>query len=63
MTFPADDSYINTKAAHARGWNTAHLLDESDPEPVHPAAKYQIRSLMELRDIFPQFFKSSEHKD
>ncbi|PSN71237.1 pyrimidine 5-nucleotidase [Corynespora cassiicola Philippines] len=53
-----DDSYINTKAAYARGWNTAHLLDPTDPEPPHKAAKYQIRSLQELRDIFPQFFKS-----
>ncbi|KAJ4289181.1 putative suppressor of disruption of TFIIS [Kalmusia sp. IMI 367209] len=54
-----DDSYINTKAAHERGWNTAHLLDESDPAPAVPAAKYQIRSLMELREIFPHLFKST----
>ncbi|KAF1952301.1 pyrimidine 5-nucleotidase [Byssothecium circinans] len=53
-----DDSYINTKAAYARGWHTAHLLEHGSPEPVEPAAKYQIRSLMELRDIFPQWFKS-----
>lgn len=54
-----DDSYINTKAAHARGWNTAHLLDPTDPAPPHQAAKYEIRSLQELRNIFPQFFKGS----
>ncbi|KAF2245545.1 pyrimidine 5-nucleotidase [Trematosphaeria pertusa] len=57
--FFVDDSYINSKAAHARGWNTVHLLDESDPDPAHPAAKYQIRSLIELRHVFPQFFKST----
>ncbi|KAF2713144.1 pyrimidine 5-nucleotidase [Pleomassaria siparia CBS 279.74] len=57
--FFVDDSFINTKAAHARGWNTAHLLDETDPEPPHKAAQHQIRSLQELRTCFPQFFKSS----
>lgn len=54
-----DDSYINTKAAHERGWKTAHLLDESDPAPEVPAATYQIRSLMELRNIHPHLFKST----
>jgi pyrimidine and pyridine-specific 5'-nucleotidase len=53
-----DDSYINTKAAYALGWNTVHLLDETDPDPPHPACKYQIRNLVELRNIFPQYFKS-----
>jgi len=55
----ADDSYINTKAAYALGWNTVHLLDKADPDPPHPACKHQIRSLTELRNIFPQFFKST----
>ncbi|KAF2262162.1 pyrimidine 5-nucleotidase [Lojkania enalia] len=54
-----DDSYINTKAAYERGWNTAHLLDPSDPEPSHPSCKYVIRSLKELRSIFPQFFQTA----
>ncbi|KAF2109866.1 Haloacid dehalogenase-like hydrolase-domain-containing protein [Lophiotrema nucula] len=52
-----DDSYINTKAAHERGWNAAHLLDPNDAEPTHQSCKHQIRSLEELRKIFPQFFK------
>jgi pyrimidine and pyridine-specific 5'-nucleotidase len=56
---PLDDSFINTEAAHARGWHAAHLLDETDPEPPKKAAEHQIRSLQELRNIFPQFFKSS----
>ncbi|OCK86074.1 pyrimidine 5-nucleotidase [Lepidopterella palustris CBS 459.81] len=57
--FFVDDSYLNTKAAQALGWTAAHLLDKSDPDPEHQACQYQIRSLEELRDIFPQFFKTS----
>jgi pyrimidine and pyridine-specific 5'-nucleotidase len=37
----------------------AHLLDPADPAPPQQASKYQIRSLMELRDIFPEVFKST----
>lgn len=55
----ADDSHLNCRHAHARGWTTAHLLEPEDPEPATRAAKYQIRSLEELRRIFPQFFKTS----
>ncbi|KAH9870956.1 hypothetical protein J1614_006530 [Plenodomus biglobosus] len=54
-----DDSYINCEAAEKRGWNVAHLLGEKDPIPPQPASKYQIRSLQELRKIFPECFKSS----
>ncbi|KAF2658224.1 pyrimidine 5-nucleotidase [Lophiostoma macrostomum CBS 122681] len=54
-----DDSYINTEAAYARGWNTAHLLAPSDDEPSPPACQHVIRSLHELRELFPQFFKST----
>ncbi|KAF1968100.1 pyrimidine 5-nucleotidase [Bimuria novae-zelandiae CBS 107.79] len=53
-----DDSYINTRAAEERGWHTAHLLDPEDSEPPVRAAKHQIRSLQELRTIFPHLFKS-----
>jgi pyrimidine and pyridine-specific 5'-nucleotidase len=59
LTLHLDDSYINCKAAEGRGWKTAHLLDEKDPAPEIPASKYQIRSLQELRKIFPEVFKSS----
>ncbi|KAF2034267.1 pyrimidine 5-nucleotidase [Setomelanomma holmii] len=54
-----DDSFINCEAAHKRGWKTAHLLDPKDPEPPKQAAKHQIRSLQELRDIFPEVFRST----
>lgn len=54
-----DDSHLNCRHAQARGWTTAHLLEPEDPEPATRAAKYQIRSLEELRHIFPQFFKTS----
>lgn len=54
-----DDSYINTEAAYKRGWHTAHLLDKNDADPPHPACEYQIRSLQQLRDVFPQLFKST----
>jgi pyrimidine and pyridine-specific 5'-nucleotidase len=54
-----DDSYINCKAAHERGWKVAHYLDESMPSPPQKAAEYQIRSLQELRKTFPEVFKSS----
>jgi pyrimidine and pyridine-specific 5'-nucleotidase len=56
----SDDSYINCKAAEERGWKVAHLLDPSDPAPSQQASKYQIRSLFELRDIFPEVFKSTQ---
>lgn len=59
LTAYPDDSYINCKAAAERGWKTAHLLDESDPAPAEPASQHQIRSLQELRNIFPEVFKTS----
>ncbi|KAL9615416.1 MAG: hypothetical protein Q9167_000094 [Letrouitia subvulpina] len=52
-----DDSELNCRYAHARGWNTAHLLETGIPDPAEKAAMYQIRDLEELRDIFPHFFK------
>ncbi|OAL47469.1 pyrimidine 5-nucleotidase [Pyrenochaeta sp. DS3sAY3a] len=54
-----DDSYINCKAAHERGWRVAHLLDENDPPPPQQASKHQIRSLQELRSIYPEVFRRS----
>ncbi|KAF2127635.1 pyrimidine 5-nucleotidase [Dothidotthia symphoricarpi CBS 119687] len=54
-----DDSYINCEAAQKRGWKVAHLLDKNDKAPEQPACNYQIRSLQELRKIFPEAFKSS----
>jgi pyrimidine and pyridine-specific 5'-nucleotidase len=53
-----DDSYMNCKRAQELGWTTVHILEPEDPEPAVRACKFQIRSLEELRVIFPQFFKS-----
>lgn len=55
-----DDSYINCKAADARGWKVAHYLDPGMDAPPEQAAKHQVRSLQELRKIFPEVFKSSQ---
>ena len=60
LTLSLDDSYINCRAAHERGWNVAHLLDRNDPTPPQQAGKYQIRSLQELREVFPEVFKTSQ---
>ncbi|KAJ4364643.1 putative suppressor of disruption of TFIIS [Neocucurbitaria cava] len=57
-----DDSFINCKAAHERGWKVAHLLDKADAPPPQQASKYQIRSLEELRTIFPKVFKNSKQE-
>ncbi|MCJ1249495.1 hypothetical protein MMC30_006719 [Trapelia coarctata] len=57
--FFIDDSYGNCREAQARGWKTAHLIEPDDPLPATPASKFQIRSLEELRTIWPQLFKTS----
>ncbi|EEH35888.1 pyrimidine 5'-nucleotidase [Paracoccidioides lutzii Pb01] len=53
-----DDSALNCRHAQARGWETVHFVEPHITPPEAPASKYQIRSLEELRDIFPQFFRS-----
>ena len=52
---------MNTKAAQALGWTAAHYVEPSELLPATPASQYQIRSLEELRDIFPQFFKTTKN--
>ncbi|KAG5947238.1 hypothetical protein E4U53_006449 [Claviceps sorghi] len=54
-----DDSYLNCAKAKDFGWTAVHLVEESLPTPDQPASQHQIRHLRELRDILPQFFKSS----
>lgn len=49
---------MNCRKAHELGWTAVHLLEPDDPEPATMASKYQVRSLEELRDLFPQFFRS-----
>ncbi|CAZ82190.1 unnamed protein product [Tuber melanosporum] len=52
------DSTINCQAAVRFGWeNTVQKLEPSDPEPSVSVAKHNIRSLEELRALYPEFFK------
>lgn len=55
----ADDSYLNCVKAKELGWNTAHLVEEELPVPEKQASQYQIRNILEIRNTFPQFFKSA----
>jgi len=55
-----DDSYMNCKHAQARGWTAIHLVEPQLSTPRTPASKYQIKRLEDLRDIFPQLFKSKQ---
>ncbi|KAF2402015.1 pyrimidine 5-nucleotidase [Trichodelitschia bisporula] len=54
-----DDSHLNAKKAAEFGWTAVHLVEASDPLPAEQAAQHQIRGLEELRDVFPQFFKTT----
>ncbi|KAI0478806.1 pyrimidine 5'-nucleotidase [Xylariaceae sp. FL0804] len=54
-----DDSYINCVASQKMGWTTAHLVEEGLSVPPKPASRYQIRHILELRVVFPQFFKTT----
>ncbi|KAF9890740.1 hypothetical protein FE257_005606 [Aspergillus nanangensis] len=53
-----DDSHLNCKHSADRGWTTVHLVEPVTPLPPTPASQYQIRNLEELREIFPNIFKS-----
>ncbi|KAI8266217.1 hypothetical protein K4K58_010157 [Colletotrichum sp. SAR11_239] len=54
-----DDSYANCKSAEELGWTAAHLVEEDLPVPETKASTHQIRHLRELRDAYPQLFKST----
>ncbi|KAF7846469.1 hypothetical protein BT93_L4296 [Corymbia citriodora subsp. variegata] len=54
-----DDSTINAIGATKFGWTAVHFVEPEVQPPSTQAAKYQISNLEELRDIFPQFFKSA----
>ncbi|KAK2606076.1 putative suppressor of disruption of TFIIS [Conoideocrella luteorostrata] len=54
-----DDSFLNCTKAKDFGWTAVHLVEESIPTPKTQASQYQIRHLSELRNIYPQFFKST----
>ncbi|KIW63393.1 pyrimidine 5'-nucleotidase [Phialophora macrospora] len=54
-----DDSYLNCRAAYARGWtNTVHLVEAGVPDPPEKASKYQISDLSQLLDLFPELLKT-----
>ncbi|KAK5998458.1 hypothetical protein PT974_00837 [Cladobotryum mycophilum] len=57
--FFVDDSYSNCVQAKEFGWTAAHLVEEGVQIPKTAASQHQIRHLRELRQVYPQFFKSS----
>ncbi|EWY96772.1 hypothetical protein FOCG_03144 [Fusarium oxysporum f. sp. radicis-lycopersici 26381] len=57
-----DDSALNCTEAKKFGWTAAHLVEEGVPAPKTPASQYQIQHLRELRNVYPQFFKSTSNK-
>jgi pyrimidine and pyridine-specific 5'-nucleotidase len=59
--FFVDDSALNCQKAEELGWTAVHLLEPEDPDPEVKAAKYQVRGLEELRELFPQFFLPDGH--
>lgn len=54
-----DDSAINCAAAQQLGWNTVHLIEQTEPMPVTKVGDFQVRRLQELRDVFPHLFTKS----
>lgn len=58
-----DDSYANCESAKELGWTAAHIVEEGLPVPETKASQFQIRQLRELRDVYPQFFKSKDSRD
>ena len=54
-----DDSGINARGGKDFGWTTAHLVEPIDDSeaPTVLVAHFQIESLYELPDIFPELFK------
>ncbi|KAI1914977.1 suppressor of deletion of TFIIS [Ophidiomyces ophidiicola] len=53
-----DDSHLNCYHAQNRGWNTVHFVEPHLTTPQTPASNFMIHNLEELRELFPQFFKS-----
>lgn len=54
-----DDSHINCKHAHERGWKTVHLVEPDVPEPSTKACEHQISSLYQLPGLFPELMKTT----
>lgn len=56
--FFVDDSGLNCRFAKMRGWTVVHKLEEGDVDSG--VGDYRVRSLEELRGLFPQFFKGRD---
>lgn len=56
-----DDSGLNCVGGKNYGWKTAHLVEPDLTEPpTERKADFQISSLYELPDVFPELFKAGE---
>lgn len=53
-----DDSHKNCVGAQKAGWTAVHYVEEGLPLPDTPASQHQVRSLEELRSLFPEFFRT-----
>jgi len=56
-----DDSALNCRFAKQRGWRVVHKLEEGDADSG--VGDHRVRSLEELRGLFPQFFKGRPDAD
>ena len=54
-----DDSATNCRKSEALGWTAIHLVEDGESLPTRQACRYSVRSLEELRTLFPKFFKTS----
>lgn len=61
LTVTTDDSALNCTAAKKLGWSVAQLVEGSGKyiQPADPKTPIRISNLKELKDVFPQFFKSA----
>ncbi|KAK0708419.1 pyrimidine 5'-nucleotidase-like protein [Lasiosphaeris hirsuta] len=51
-----DDSAGHCHLAEKMGWTTVHLLEDDAQLPEGYVCKYSITGLVDLRELFPQFF-------
>ncbi|CZT19826.1 probable pyrimidine 5`-nucleotidase [Ramularia collo-cygni] len=54
-----DDSGLNIVGGKAYGWTTVHLVEPSSESPPEHLGHYQITNILDIRDTFPEIFKSS----
>ncbi|KAK0784001.1 putative suppressor of disruption of TFIIS [Friedmanniomyces endolithicus] len=52
-----DDNALNARAGTEYGWESAHLVEPSVKAPEQSVSDFQIRSLEELRQVFPELFR------